>query len=651
MASDAPRRDRRPRAMNARRWAPAGGLLVLAVALIGNGRVASFAGVALLGVAVLLLSHRSATARSGTVLSVFVGAAPTFVLVGTLHDRLATEPAAWVSALALATVWVAAARTFGASVSDAVLRRRGGIPRDVWMRITAVGAVMLFFAIALIRHLLPGVSVATRLGWIVGEEDNANMVGIAREILMSGPNGERLAEQIGTAFMNVPLLVVRLLGGPLRGDDDARLQAITLFTVSAIVVTALAGLAIALLTALPHHIHPGRRKEGVSPLHGLVGALAAAAVTTISLSLLLVLPMRTGFLTFVWGLTLTLLAAACVVVMPESASGGSRAMVIVHLLGTVLLLLSSWPFILPALAPLLLLPLLWVRWRSALHVVHAHRARSTIAIVLGLVVLAAGAVSFTRWGPAAEVLSYGRNLLVISGSSIRADRPAWSVAAASIVLAAFAILALTRNRARVTLLLAIVAPILGGGVLYVGLRIAADLLTDGALDYAGQKLLYGIVTLALVLGLTALGSVAGRVRTTASVVLIAGLIALHSTSSTASVWTSWWARTDLGEGPHVVATIEAIRSTNEELPIRCLPSPSTPVTPTSRLAIYYCIRWMEDAFNEGAFQGFRDELQATGDETFGPIVEQVVAEAQGEYLFSYRFTMGPGWYGWQGPGT
>jgi len=119
-------------------------------------------------------------------------------------------------------------------------------------------------------------------------------------------------------------------------------------------------------------------------------------------------------------------------------------------------------------------------------------------------------------------------------------------------------------------------------------------------------------------------------------------------SATARLGTDWWARTDLGEPQHAQAAIDAIGSTSPDIPIRCLPSPGTVVTDVSRLAAYMCARWMEDAFNPGRFQGGRDELLNADGETFGPTVEAIVEGSPSEYLFAYRMTMGPGWFGWNG---
>jgi hypothetical protein len=57
---------------------------------------------------------------------------------------------------------------------------------------------------------------------------------------------------------------------------------------------------------------------------------------------------------------------------------------------------------------------------------------------------------------------------------------------------------------------------------------------------------------------------------------------------------------------------------------------------------------MEDAFNEGRFQGHRDELLTAEGETFEETVRSIEERSMSEYLFARRFTMGPGWFGWNG---
>ena len=627
----------------------AGALLAVGVLAPMAGRPVALLAPLLIAVAVTLLVGRSGQRTSQALVATLVGLLPAAILTGAAYDLLGAAPTAPVTMLVLAGVWTIASTTLGADTARAITER--GVLLDVWARVLAALGVTGFIAGALGRLLLPGRSAADRLVWAIWEEDNAQIVGIAREILTDGPRGAELADQFGTAFVSLPLLLTGVLGGPLAGETDPRLQAITVFTVSTIVVIALAGLAMALIAALPHHVHARGDHLHARPLATGIGAAATALAALVGFSLLVVLPMRTGFLTFVWGLTLVLVGAALVVVAPSDARRSSRLVLLLHLAGVLVLLLSSWPFIAPALAPLLLIPLVWVRWTEVRTSVQRHRGGWSAGLLAGLVLLGVVVLWFSRWGPAAEVLSYGLDILLVNASGIEADRVSIRAAALSIVAAGVLATVAARPGARLQLGLGVVGPVLGGGALYLLLRGAAALFTDGVLNYSGIKLLYGVVTLAAILGLLSLASAATRWGVPGTVAALAVVLVTHQASPTASLHTEWWDRTDLGPHAHVDATIDAIDRTSPDLPIRCLPSPGTVATPTARWAAYMCVRWMEDAFNDGRFGGYRSDLLDNEDPTFEATVERILAESQSDYLFAHRFTMGPGWFGWTGPGS
>jgi hypothetical protein len=65
------------------------------------------------------------------------------------------------------------------------------------------------------------------------------------------------------------------------------------------------------------------------------------------------------------------------------------------------------------------------------------------------------------------------------------------------------------------------------------------------------------------------------------------------------------------------------------------------------MAAYFCVRWVEDAFNEDRSRGYRfDYLFAEGP-TFDPIIEE--ATVSGHYgLLTRILPLGPGWFGWDG---
>jgi len=586
------------------------------------------------------------TARAG--LAAVVGLGPAVILLGVVHDLPGASIPLAVSALMFQSAWSIAALTLGRAVADRVPRGRPTV--DAWVRVGAVVAVSVYVAGALARLLHPRYGTAERLAWMLDQEDNAHIVGVAREILLHGPQGLELSDQYGTAFINLPLAILRLLGGPLASEPDPRLQAVTLFIVSALVVIALSGLAFALLAALPHHVHPGRRtlESASRPSSVMLGGATIAVAALIGFSLLVVLPMRTGFITFVWGLTLVLLSAALVAVTPAEAGTAARAVLLAHLVGSALLLLSSWPFIGPAFIPLALVALLWIRWRDLAAGLAARPARSLIGAAVILAGLGLAVLWFLRRGPLAEVLSYGIDLLTVDGSGIYADETARRVALGAITLVAATIVLTATGRVRAVLLLATIGPIAGAGTLYLGMRGAAALLTEGVLGYSGVKLLYGVLVLGMVLGLIGIGSQATRFGTIGLIGALLLVSATHQSSPTSRLHADWWSYTLRADAGHAQAAVEAIRSTSIDIPIRCLPRPGVPVSDQTRWAAYFCVRWMEDAFNEGRFDGRRFDLLYASGPDFGETIERIVSEQQSEYLLAYRMTMGPGWFGWSG---
>ncbi len=634
------------------RWtdlAPSAVLACAALLLPEIGRTAGTASVALTVLAIVLAVRRLAGGTARALTSVLIGLLPAIVLLGVLHDLPGLTVPLSVSRLLLLVLWSVTSVTLGLEVTRRVVGRRA--LADVWIRILAAGAVTAYFAGALIRLLLPGRGPSARLAWILSEEDNAHVVGVIREVLLDGPRGAQLAEVYGTAFANIPLLLIRLLGGPLAGESDVRLQAVTGFTVSTIVAIVLIGSTLALLSALPRHVH-GTEASAERPPIGvpemLLGGAYTAAAVLAATSLLVVLPMRTGFLTLVWGLTLVLLSSALIAITPAAASKATRVVLVVSIVGTAALLLSSWPFIITALLPALALPREWIPWRRIGAVIRQHRGRAATALAAGVIVLVLGGARFLRWGLAAEVLSYGRDILLLQASWIVADANITRLSAIILIVAIAMIIRSTVAPSRTPLLLALVGPPLGAGLLYLGLHVAAALLTDGELNYSGIKLLYAIIVLSVTLGLIALAAHAhqtGRIGVVAAGVVLA---LVHTSSPTVGLHTEWWDRTDLDGLPHAAAVVDAVANSSVELPIRCLPPLGTTVTPVTRWAAYFCVRWMEDAFNEGRFNGGHHTFLNAQGTTFDDIVEQLLADNPSEYLFAYRMQMGLGWFGWDG---
>jgi hypothetical protein len=652
MGVAAPSREGAASASVLRRWIVPGAALVLIAALPSTGRLVGTLAVITITFVVLALVQRAERSEvhswSRSVVAMMVGILPTLMLFGLVHDLPSIELPVALSRVLLFTIWLGTSRTLGASV----VRRVHGTPAlmDVVARLGAVLAVTGFMTGALIRHLGSSGGPAARLAWILNEEDNAHIVGVAREVLTNGPRGAQLADQFGTSFVNLPLAVLRVLGGPLETDGDVRLQAITLFLLSTVLVIIVAGVSMALISALPHHVHRRSQQQpltsGIGP--AVLGASVSALAASGAFALLVVLPMRTGFLTFVWGLALVLSAAALVIVTPSQAGLRARIVVVLHLLATLWMLLSAWPFIVPALAPMLLLPLTWIPRGALGRLLTERRTATVVGGSLSLILAVSTVYWFLRWGPLAEVLSYGRVILVAVASGISADQRVSRIAPVLLLVAVALAWARTERDAGRVVVLALLGPVAGATLLFVGLRVAAELLTDGELNYSGVKLLYGIVTLTAVLGLPALASWSTSLRTYGPA--IAGLVTalLIATSPTMQLIGDWWDRTDPQWAPNATATVEAIRGSSTDLPIRCLPPAGTAVTGRTRFAAYFCVRWMEDAFNSDRFHGHRATFLETDAETFEEAVEYALATNPSEYLFAYPFTMGPGWFGWNG---
>ncbi len=638
--------------LSARSSVPAlsfGSLAALTLPFLGRP-AALLAPLALLTSVILVVRPASSGwFRAGV--ATIVGIGPAVVTLGVVADLTPRTIPAPAAALLLLAAWTVASGSLGVEIAARLTTRER--VTDVMLRLGSVALVTGSMAAALLRLSLPQHGTAVRLAWIIGEEDNAQFVGIAREVLVDGPRGANLAEQYGTAFINLPLTLIGILGGPLATEPDVRLQAVTVFLASTVVAILLTGLAIGLLLALPQHTQmegpaSTRRNGGTGTIVSLVGAIGAGVVTLIGFSLVVVLPMRTGFLTFVWGLSIVLLSAALVATTPPDSSTAARAVLLTHLVGSGVLLLSTWPFIGTALVPLFLVLFLWIRWTALLRVIQ-ERPVLTFGVVGGAVVLLSLAVwSFLQWGPAAEVLSYGVELLTVGGSGIFADR---AVTRSAIFAALVTVAAITlglRGRTRNALLIGFAGPLLGAGLLYLGIRLAASLLTGGELAYAGVKLAYGVIALAIVLGLTGVSSYSARLGTPSVVLVLVLVVGLHQVSATASLHSDWWSRNFQPESPHAQAAIEAIRATSVDLPIRCLPSPGALVTDRTRWSAYFCALWMEDAFNEGRFNGRRFDLLNAPGPTFEETISRIESENQSEYLFAYRMTMGRGWFGWDG---
>ena len=454
-----------------------------------------------------------------------------------------------------------------------------------------------------------------------------------------GPGGAELAAQYGTSFATPGIGLLRSgLAGPLVGDP--RLDAVTATTASAtllpLVVTAALLLAATALRAGPT-ARAGAASVGTTT-GVLVGSLAAGAAVQL---LVVALPLQLGFATLAWAVAWVLvgwaaLLALCLTDLPRV----TRMALWGQVAAAAVLLEGSWPFLAGALA----LPVLLVA-AAAL----GRRARDAASprpvprwVLIGLVAAAgAGGALLATSGAVRTVLGLGREALTAGvevGSSIVAVGPALLAAAAAAVALALTAVHRERLTAGVT-----VAPALGAVATLGAVWSVALVVADGIVGYGGSKVLLATVLLAV--GGAAAVVAAGRLPR-AGVSAAAAVLVLVAADPLGRVATGWWQRTAPSEPPHAVATITALEGSSPGLPIRCRPAPGTPATASARLAAYFCIVWMEDAFNEGPDSGGRFAFFQTEDATFDQVLAE--AEAAGLYGFAYPLRLGPGWFGWDG---
>jgi hypothetical protein len=568
-----------------------------------------------------------------TVIGLLVAALPTLALVALIHDLLPAHPSRWVSQALALSILVAMTMTIGRAAAAGIARdtgaRRAGAILAGSLPVTLIAA---WTPLQLLRADVPSTA---RLAWMLGEEDNAQIVGVAREVLVTGPAGQGLAETYGTGFVVGAITLLRVLGSTLL-DLDPRLAAIAVFTLSVGIAILVLGVAVLLVLLLA---------PSATPRHGLLElpplALTCAAVTAIALGVAVVVPMRTGFLTFVWSLAWLSLGTAVLLIPARGA--WDRIALTVHTLACALLVVRSWPFVIVGSLVTIAICARWLPWRRLRgRIVHG---RGLIVATAGGLAVATGAAFYLRDSLFGEVLSYGRAALTIVASGIEFDRVILTA-----VLVALAILLLQLIRAhqvdRIPTL-TVLGPVGAVGASWIGLNMLALLLTGGELNYAGWKLVYAFVALGAVLALPAVARfLLGRSTITAVGVTIVS-VAILLASPTALEIREWGARLAPAEPPHAVAVIEAIEATSPDVAIRCRPALGTPVTSGSRLAAYFCVRWVEDAFNEDRSRGLRFEYFNAQGDTFDPIIE--AATQAGEYgLLSRILQLGPGWFGWDG---
>lgn len=555
------------------------------------------------------------------------------VLLALVHDVLPAHPPRAVSWLVAGGILVGLTGLVGTEVA-ARLRRGPGLRRMAAVLTgAALGAVPVLGP--LVALLPDDVAPVARLAWTLGEEDNAQIIGVAREIVVDGPGGGVMSRQYGTGFMVLATTLMRMFGRP-DPSLDPRLLAIHAFTLSTALAVLTITVGVALIVLLSLHV--GRRPRA----HGLLAlALATAAATVAALAVTVVLPMRTGFLTFTWGMAWVVLGASLVPLLARAGSARLLAVIGTHVVATAVLTVRSWPFIAAAAVPAVVILGSRLPWSRMLRRV---RARPLVAAVVGLV--GAGGIGAYLWnGLLGEVVSYGLDAFTIGASGIVFDDRLRGAVVVG-VLAVGVLLWSAGWRSAV----AVAGPAVAGLASWLALTAAAQVLTGGEFNYGSTKLLYGIVGVATATAVPVLLTAwSGRPPAGAAVPVAAAgaAAALLWGSVTVGEVTGWSARLEPAEPPHAVAMILAIERTNPDLPVRCRPEPGTVVTPDSRWAAYFCVRWVEDALNDrDRSRGYRGAYLDAPDGTFDPIVAQ--ATVDGHYGFAYILPLGPGWFGWDG---
>jgi hypothetical protein len=255
-----------------------------------------------------------------------------------------------------------------------------------------------------------------------------------------------------------------------------------------------------------------------------------------------------------------------------------------------------------------------------------------------------------------QILPMGREALLVEASGIAYDETLFRVLLLTLALGALFLFTLGpsipcgTNEPRwmswaKEMILVLGAP-LGVGLSWIALRGVAQLLTGGEMRYAGMKLAYGFVAVAALIALSALLGISVRWHPAAVAAILSLLLYTVTNSATVALADDWAERAAIREPTYAVNVIRALERTSVDLPIRCLPAPGLKVTPRSRWAAYFCIRWMEDAFNVARFHGYGNAFLRAEGPTFEAEVTEALLDRR--YEFAYRISVEPGWYGWDG---
>jgi hypothetical protein len=591
--------------------------------------------------------------------------APTRLVTGTVAAVIALGPALALvtvgvgltgrhvgpfgARLGLALVWLAMAVLVARPAAGEVIGRSGRARTVVTL--AAVGATTAAFAVLPSRLLSDSVPLAGRLTWLLGMEDNARFVGVARE-LIEAPAGGRLAETFGTGFVAQAILVLDVLG-PARVSADPRVAAIDAITFSVILAIVLVGATVATSVWAASLVGVPSRS---GPVALGITAVGGAVATSAAIGLAVVVPVQLGFLSFVWGIVWLALAVSIGQVAHRSSSRrGPVALLALAGVAATLLAIRSWPFLLAGLAPLLLVLASRLRTSRAASAGPRSVLRSVGFAVIGVAVLAVAARILWR-SPIGSVLSsVGLDALTVGGTVITTDG---RIVRGAVVLTALGVLIAVIDAARdrsVARIVRIRAVLVTGSaaVAAVGLSLAvlvvlsASLGVDG-IGYGGAKLLHAFTALAMLLALPELVARAANaprlVALPAGAVLVATLISGGPQGS----WEDLERFARPLEAPHAVALATAIQRSTPDTPIRCLPATDVNATSAARWAAYFCINWSEDAFNRDRQDGYRMDVLQLEDARFDDLVARILRDSFADYVLAERITAGPGWAHWDG---
>ena len=576
------------------------------------------------------------TGRAFAVLQVtlMLSLAPSVAVASALIRALDRHPGRTGSSL---LIWAGLALTGAAlwPIGDRVIRT-GGLTRVI-----AVSAAVVLTAWSFIRHalaLLASGSLAERLMWLLDMEDNARFVGVAREMMAGSPSGGRLASQFGTGFMSPAVLALGVWRGVPAGDPRvAAIDATNLSVAIAVLMVALIVIMVSVTTMASMGVQHGLLRAVLE-----IPIVATAAATGIWVAV--AVPMRSGFLSFIWGVIWASLAASLVPLFYQLV-GWRRVLLLVPLCSTVALLIDSWPFLIAGLVTLLSVGSL--RRTSRPNDWTSGRRVSYYGLLSAMLLTAAVLI----WNsPVRSVLgSVGLAVLEVEGTSITTAPWMRVLAAAAVLLGLVAaFLGSTesgRDRIRVTAATS-EASAAALWVSVAGLFLLALVLNEGSWGYAGRKLLHGAVAVSLLVALPAL--VARVIALRLPIAAGAAALAVLLSSAVLRFPEGWEEQVNAHLQPHALVITDAIRITSPELPIRCLPPEETAATSGARWAAYFCVNWVEDAFNADRFHGYQMDMLLHDGDDFDDLIDRMLTERASEYLFAHRIVAGPGWAHWDG---